>query len=204
MTPRDGTVDLLEGDQADRLNDVLDDRARGRAVDARSLDPGLTETVEVVAMLAGEQADGGVEARRADQLWFALVGRGVETEAPAPRRTDAALGLVAPTSGLSVGRPPALSPVRLLSAVAAVLLVAIVASHYADLPGGSSTSTAMAAPAPFATATHLTQPTRCVDETGVVTSDSPVGRRVTSLTMTPSSTSTVPACVGAAEDGARR
>ncbi len=68
MTPSDMTAGPLEGTPMDRLNDLLDDRAVGREVDLRSLDPALVETVDVVAMLGRQQAPDDIEARRLDQL----------------------------------------------------------------------------------------------------------------------------------------
>jgi len=124
-------------------------------------------------------------------------------DAPSGRRDGAALGLVASPGGRPAGRSPSILPGRLLSAAAAVLLVAIIASHYADLPGGSSTSTAMAAPAPIVTATDVRELTRCQVGTRVAASGSPARSREAGLVVTPSSTSTAPACVGQIVDTAR-
>lgn len=150
MTPDDAMDRSVTPREADQLNAYLDQVARGHRDHGQGLDPTLVATVDAVTSLGKREDAHAVEPDSVDRGWTTLMATRPGAVLPVGREQGVKLGLVASLSGFPLPRPRAW-PVGLVSAVAAILLVAIVGSHYADLPGGPSTSTVMAAGAPTVT-----------------------------------------------------
>lgn len=170
----------------DQLNLLLDELTHRRPVDAQNLDPALVHTATSVLSVGGAWGTTGVDAGDADRLWGSLVDAPDEREVAGGRGRGSVVGLVAPWPRLSPERVPVWG-VRLLSVVAAVLLVAVTASHYGEVPGGRSTTTAMAAGAPGVTPTRVAAPATCGPTVAASVTRSPVDDRGT-RSVTPSST----------------
>ena len=176
---------------AERLNACLDRLARGHRDDDHGVDPSLMATVDAVASLAGHEATGTSDLEGLDRGWIALMGLSQVVDSPRELGQGVVLGFVASPVGFRTVRPH-VWPVRLASAVAAVLLFAIVASDYADLPGGSSTSTVMASSATTVTATRLDAAPICREETARSTTSLRSGASLTAVatqTVLPTATS---------------
>lgn len=133
------------GDEEDRLNDYLDALARPRDPRLPELDEGLRAAVHRIDTLRRSRP-WSPDSADADRLWAELVtNAGLTNPGQTTLTGRDRIGIVAPMP-LWFRAPSARGSLRLLSTVAAVLvLVAVALSVSQRLPRHSSTPTVMAA-----------------------------------------------------------
>jgi len=180
---------------ADLLNACLDRLARGNRDDGHGLDPSLMATVDAVASLGEHEASHISDRDSVHHGWDALMATSRAADSVGWRDRGVKLGLVASPVGFPLPRPRPW-PAGLASAVAAVLLMAIVASHYAGLPGGASTSTVMAAGSPTVDRTVTVEPTACLDMHATFFTTPRIAASETAPVSTRTVGSTAVACAG--------
>lgn len=144
MTP-DRTEDSpVDRAQSDDLNRLLDDPHRGLPEGDSALDPALVATVRAVASIGGGVRPGNGE--EANALWRSLLRSEARREAAITPSRGAPLGLVSSPVTLRWSRGRELAVVRVIAAIAAVVVISLTAaSLYSDLTGGQTTPTVMAA-----------------------------------------------------------
>jgi len=160
MTPDDGMDRSVKPRAADRLNAFLDQLTHGHRDDGHGLDPSLVATVGAVMSLGKHGSAHTSDPDSVDRSWRALISTVPSADPPRWRDRGDKVGLVASPVGVPSARPRSW-PVGLLSAVAAILLATIVASHYSGLPGRPSTSTVLASGAPTVTPSGPVVPADC-------------------------------------------
>ena len=195
MTPDDGIDRSAKSRDADRLNAYLDQLARGHRDDGQGLEPSLLATVEAVASLASHESEGTSDPFGVDQSWTTLMATLQGANSAGWRDRGVKLGLGTSPAGFPWAQPSSW-PMGLASAVAAVLLVSIVASHYAGLPGSPSTSTVMADGAPTVVSTETVVPAACLDDPVDVLKTTLTIASETAPALTTNVGSTAIACVG--------